>query len=77
MTITRQEIEDFLYNEAELLDEWKMKEWVALFTENGTYAVPPIGSPNANPLSSTPSIRLPIFDTLGTTNWSVGFLNVC
>ena len=52
MTITRQEIEDFLYNEAELLDEWKMKEWVALFTENGTYAVPPIGSPNANPLSS-------------------------
>jgi len=52
MTITRQEIEDFLYNEAELLDEWKMKEWVALFTENGTYAVPPIGSPDANPLSS-------------------------
>ena len=32
MNITRQEIEDFLYNEAELLDNWKMKEWAALFS---------------------------------------------
>ena len=48
MNITRQEIEDFLYNEAELLDKWKMKEWAALFTENGTYEIPPIGSPDAD-----------------------------
>jgi p-cumate 2,3-dioxygenase subunit beta len=48
MNITRQEIEDFLYQEAELLDTWQMKEWAALFAENGTYEIPPIGSPDAD-----------------------------
>jgi len=48
MNITRQEIEDFLYQEAELLDAWQMKEWAALFAENGTYEIPPIGSPDAD-----------------------------
>ena len=27
MNITRQEIEEFLYQEAELLDTWQMKAW--------------------------------------------------
>ncbi|GAB3045565.1 aromatic-ring-hydroxylating dioxygenase subunit beta [Stenotrophomonas tumulicola] len=36
----RAEIEDLLYHEAELLDTWKLKEWLALFTEDGTYYVP-------------------------------------
>lgn len=48
MNITRQEVEDFLYNEADLLDNWKMKEWAALFAENGTYEIPPLGSPDAD-----------------------------
>ena len=48
MNITRQEVEDFLYNEADLLDSWKMKEWAALFAENGTYEIPPLGSPDAD-----------------------------
>lgn len=48
MNITRQEIEDFLYQEADLLDEWKLKEWAALFASNGSYIIPPIGNPNAN-----------------------------
>ena len=51
MIITRQEIEEFLYEEAALLDDWKMKEWAALFTEV-PISVPPIGSPDANPLTS-------------------------
>ena len=38
---TRAEIEDFLFREAELLDAWKLDEWLALFTENGAYYVPP------------------------------------
>ena len=33
MTITRQEITDFLYREDELLDEWKLEEWAALFSD--------------------------------------------
>jgi p-cumate 2,3-dioxygenase beta subunit len=48
MNITRQEIEDFLYHEAELLDDWKMKEWSALFSSKGTYEIPPIGNPDAD-----------------------------
>lgn len=48
MNITRQQIEDFLYREAELLDEWKMVEWAALFSSDGAYLVPPIGNPDAD-----------------------------
>lgn len=39
-TPTRSEIEDFLYLEAQLLDEWKLDEWLALFAEGATYDVP-------------------------------------
>ncbi|OUM86329.1 aromatic-ring-hydroxylating dioxygenase subunit beta [Parageobacillus thermoglucosidasius] len=49
MGITRQQIEDFLYYEAELLDEWKLEEWAELFTEDGVYLIPPTGYPNAEP----------------------------
>ena len=49
MKITRQEVEEFLYHEADLLDEWKLVEWAALFSKDGTYSVPPIGNPYANP----------------------------
>lgn len=48
MNITRQEVEDFLYQEAELLDSWKLKEWAALFSSTGTYEIPPIGNPDAD-----------------------------
>ncbi|MDN5872776.1 MAG: aromatic-ring-hydroxylating dioxygenase subunit beta [Sinobacteraceae bacterium] len=37
---TRPEVEDFLYAEADLLDDWKLDEWLALFTEDGNYFVP-------------------------------------
>lgn len=48
MNITRQEVEEFLIHEAELLDEWKLTEWAALFSSNGTYVIPPIGNPDAD-----------------------------
>jgi p-cumate 2,3-dioxygenase beta subunit len=48
MNITRQTIEDFLFKEAELLDEWKLEEWAALFSLKGSYLIPPIGNPNAD-----------------------------
>jgi p-cumate 2,3-dioxygenase subunit beta len=48
MNITRQTIEDFLFKEAELLDEWKLEEWAALFSSKGSYLIPPIGNPNAD-----------------------------
>ena len=33
-TLTRSEVEDFLYAEAELLDEWRLPEWLDLFTDD-------------------------------------------
>jgi p-cumate 2,3-dioxygenase beta subunit len=39
----RARIEDFLYLEADLLDEWRIDEWFALFAEGATYEVPPTG----------------------------------
>ncbi|GAB4350243.1 MAG: hypothetical protein Kow0073_04500 [Immundisolibacter sp.] len=46
--LTRAEVEDFLYHEAALLDEWKTLEWSALFTEDGEYLVPPTDLPDAD-----------------------------
>ena len=39
--VTRAQVEDFLYHEAALLDEWKLDDWEALLTEDATYYVPP------------------------------------
>ncbi|ALX48606.1 aromatic-ring-hydroxylating dioxygenase subunit beta [Lentibacillus amyloliquefaciens] len=47
-TLERIDLVDFLYREAHLLDEWKLKEWAALFTDDGTYKVPPLGEPDAD-----------------------------
>jgi p-cumate 2,3-dioxygenase beta subunit len=38
--LTRGDVEDFLYAEAALLDEWKLEEWLALWTPDGSYVVP-------------------------------------
>jgi p-cumate 2,3-dioxygenase beta subunit len=48
LSITREQIEDFLYYEAELLDEWKLEEWADLFTEDGSYLIPSTTDPNAD-----------------------------
>lgn len=39
-TITRGDIEDFLYAEADILDAWDYDGWFALFEEGGRYEVP-------------------------------------
>jgi p-cumate 2,3-dioxygenase beta subunit len=41
MTATRAEIEEFLYREADLLDAWRLDEWLGLLTADATYEVPP------------------------------------
>jgi len=46
---SRAEVEDFLYHEAALLDEWKVAEWAALFTDDGEYMIPPTDDPHADP----------------------------
>jgi p-cumate 2,3-dioxygenase beta subunit len=36
----RLEVEDFLYHEAALLDQWLLDDWLALFTADADYIVP-------------------------------------
>jgi p-cumate 2,3-dioxygenase subunit beta len=53
MSVTRAEVEDFLYREAALLDEWKLDEWLALLTEDAVYRVPSNDAPpDADPAST-------------------------
>lgn len=46
---TRAALEDFLYDEAELLDQWRLVEWLDLFAPEGRYVVPPTDKPDADP----------------------------
>ena len=46
----RFEVENFLFEEAELLDSWRLDEWVELFTENAVSQVPALDDPNRNPV---------------------------
>ena len=39
-TVTRAEVEDFLYEEADILDHWNYDGWLALFEEGARYEVP-------------------------------------
>jgi p-cumate 2,3-dioxygenase beta subunit len=51
--LTRSDVEDFLILEAELLDEWRLPEWLELFTEDATYSVPATDLPaDASPDTS-------------------------
>lgn len=46
---TRAALEDFLYDEAELLDQWRLIEWLDLFAPDAHYLVPPTDKPDADP----------------------------
>ncbi|MCH6163850.1 aromatic-ring-hydroxylating dioxygenase subunit beta [Streptomyces marispadix] len=39
-TFSRGDAEDWLYHEAELLDQWRLHDWLDLFTDDATYHVP-------------------------------------
>lgn len=45
---SRQEVEDFLYREAALLDEWRLEEWLELLTDDAVYQVPPTDAPEGD-----------------------------
>jgi p-cumate 2,3-dioxygenase beta subunit len=46
--LTRADVEDFLYQEAALLDEWRLEEWLDLFTQDCVYEIPPPDLPDAD-----------------------------
>lgn len=47
--LDRGPIEDFLYLEAALLDEWDLDGWMGLLTDDARYLVPPNESPDSDP----------------------------
>jgi p-cumate 2,3-dioxygenase subunit beta len=48
-TIDRATVEDFLFQEAALLDAWRLDDWLALLTDDARYLVPPNDTPNGQP----------------------------
>ncbi len=46
--ITRSEVEDFLFLEADLLDAWRLPEWEALLTDDAAYYIPPLDKPDSD-----------------------------
>jgi p-cumate 2,3-dioxygenase beta subunit len=75
--VTRQEIEDFLYHEAALLDEWHLQEWLELLTEDVIYQVPATDAPEGDPRSSlfliaddALRIRSRVKQLLGKSAWA-------
>jgi p-cumate 2,3-dioxygenase beta subunit len=47
--ILREEVEDFLYHEAALLDAWRLDDWLSLFTTDARYIVPTTDLPEGDP----------------------------
>jgi p-cumate 2,3-dioxygenase beta subunit len=47
--LLRLAVEHFLFEEAALLDSWRLDEWLALFTADGRYLVPTTDLPNGDP----------------------------
>ena len=45
----RETVEEFLYQEAALLDAWRLDEWLTLFTADGRYFVPTTDLPDGDP----------------------------
>lgn len=73
----RLEVEAFFYEEAELLDNWRLMEWAALFTADAIYRAPALDDPTRDPENSVflvnddlPRIQSRARQLLGDTAWA-------
>src|ERR1700744_284959 len=73
----RGEIEAFLYEEAELLDSWRLDTWAELFTEDAIYRIPALDNPSRDPDNSLflvnddlPRLQSRVRQLLGDTAWA-------
>jgi len=76
-TITTAEVERFLFEEAALLDEWRLNEWLRLLTEDAVYLVPPLDAPDADHRNTLfliadhyPSLCSRVGQLMGRSVWS-------
>ncbi len=74
---SRDEVEDLLYKEAALLDEWRLDEWLELLTEDATYEIPPTDVPEGDSRNTlfiiaddAVRIRSRVKQLLGKSAWS-------
>jgi p-cumate 2,3-dioxygenase beta subunit len=49
--LVRLKVEEFLFEEAATLDDWRLDDWLALFTEDCRYVVPSTDKPDGDPAS--------------------------
>ena len=75
--VLRGDVEAFLYEEAELLDSWRLDAWAELFTEDAIYRVPALDDPSRDPDNSIflvnddlPRIKSRARQLLGDTAWA-------
>jgi p-cumate 2,3-dioxygenase subunit beta len=47
--LLEREVEDFIVREAAMLDEWRLDDWLALFTDDARYMVPSTDIPGGDP----------------------------
>ena len=73
----REEVELFFYDEAALLDEWRLDEWLELFTEDGRYIVPSTDRLDGDPTTTLAliadditRIRSRVKQLMGKTVWA-------
>jgi p-cumate 2,3-dioxygenase subunit beta len=48
--LLRLEVETLFFEEAAMLDNWRLEDWLLLFTEDARYVVPTTDVPDGNPL---------------------------
>jgi p-cumate 2,3-dioxygenase beta subunit len=50
--VTRADVEDLLFHEAALLDDWRLDDWLGLLTADARYEVPSNDRPDADPANT-------------------------
>jgi p-cumate 2,3-dioxygenase beta subunit len=55
-TPSRDTVEEFIYREQELLDNWQLTEWAELYTEDAQYDIASLDA--ARPLEADPATSL-------------------
>lgn len=71
------EIEQFLYDEAALLDAWKLDDWLSLLTDDVRYLVPSLDMRDADPRNTLfliaddrVTLKSRVRQLLSGTNWA-------
>jgi p-cumate 2,3-dioxygenase subunit beta len=56
--LLRLRVEELLYREAALLDDWQLKDWLALFSQDARYEIAPTGDAEAEHLDASQALFL-------------------